>query len=73
MVVAPAANAPVTVELPLTVNAEEPAAEPPPITVVPEFNVPVVVLPVTDAEASVDAPAFNVPVVVLPSVAVPTV
>ena len=34
---------------------------------------PVVVLPVTFAEASVEAPAFNVPVVVLPSVVVPLV
>ena len=34
-----------------------------PSTDVPAFNVPVVVLPVTFADASVVAPAFNVPVI----------
>ena len=66
MVVAPASKVPVTFASPLTVNSRPPSNVPPPITAVerleaPEFNVPVVVLPVTFAEASVDAPAFNVP------------
>ena len=78
MVVAPASKVPVTFASPLTVNSRPPSNVPPPITAVerleaPEFNVPVVVLPVTFAEASVEAPAFNVPVVVLPSVVVPLV
>ena len=75
MIVVPPIALPINVEaVPLVLILVVPVTPSVPlIAELPAFNVPVVVLPATIADASVEAPAFNVPVVVLRSVVVPAV